>query len=690
MFCRRCISWIMVFGLTAALSYAEPVRIPDWAVRLGEGEYLGVSLPGGGQRQAEVMALMSMCQQQMLFRGDNAVFEDSVTYDVIDVELLASGETVVLISSGGSRADYVKLSIKHPFYTFPTYETSQFEAEMQVNGECGMFVLATHSTKSGNNIGVMWQSAFSPGRMMWRRLSDGDLQYVGYSAAGYEPYAAVPADLSGDFDFSLDMEADNLYFSECMLVSKAMERGLFSLSAVSFTDDRLTMYSRIPPFSVWAKGAVEREVGIWQKKGKYEKSEDYVRRVNNVARQQLVDSLVAEGRAWYLRGAYSGMEARQSIVDYDADNEVFLISDSRFGDVLLRVPIDAAPGFEEQFSQIEKSGEYDIIGDTLALVGMIYRMDDGTTYSYSNTDALQYADVAVDYDFAPIEISTESAGKPLENRQLITSRSLSVGKSDVDTDIPLTGRKSENTFAVIIANENYDTESRVNYAINDGNTFRQYCIRTLGIPETNISLVQDATLNNIRAQVDMLTNIGKAYGGEARLIFYYAGHGIPDESSKDAYLLPVDGYGNNVATGYKLSELYSQLSAIPASSVLVFMDACFSGADRDDQMLTAARGIALRVKSEAPQGKMVVFSAAQGDQTAMGYDEKGHGMFTYYLLKKLQESRGEVTLGELGDYVTDAVRKLSSTPAYNKPQVPKVSVGESFEGSWRDIELLSD
>ena len=347
-----------------------------------------------------------------------------------------------------------------------------------------------------------------------------------------------------------------------------------------------------------------------------------------MARQQLVDSLVAEGRAWYLRGAYSGMEARQSIVDYDADNEVFLISDSRFGDVLLRVPIDAAPGFEEQFSQIEKSGEYDIIGDTLALVGMIYRMDDGTTYSYSNTDALQYADVAVDYDFAPIEISTESAGKTLENRQLITSRSLSVGKSDVDTDIPLTGRKSENTFAVIIANENYDTESRVNYAINDGNTFRQYCIRTLGIPETNISLVQDATLNNIRAQVDMLTNIGKAYGGEARLIFYYAGHGIPDESSKDAYLLPVDGYGNNVATGYKLSELYSQLSAIPASSVLVFMDACFSGADRDDQMLTAARGIALRVKSEAPQGKMVVLSAAQGDQTAMGYDEKGHGMFT--------------------------------------------------------------
>jgi len=683
---RHCLLFIF-FSLAAVLSYAEPVRVPDWAVNLGEGEYLGVSLPGGGQRQAEVMALMGMCQQRMLFCGSSAVFEDSVSYDVRKVGLLTSGETVVLISSGNSRTDYVRVTISHPFYTFPTYETSRFEADIQVEGECGMLVLASYSSKSGNNLGVMWQDVPSGGRMMWKRLSDGELGYVGYSAEDeYGPYAAVPADLSGGYDFSLEMDTDGLYLSECMLVSKAMERGLFVLSSVSFADGRLTLYSRIPPFSVWAKDAVERKVGAWQKKGKYEKSADYVKRVNNDTRQQLVDSLVAEGRTWYLRGAYYGMETEQSIVNYDADNEVFLIRDSRFGDLLLGIPIDAAPEFEDQFGLIEKIGEYDIVGDTIALVGMTYRMDDGTMYYFSDTEALRYAEVTVDYNFDPIEISAEPVG-PVEDRQLITEGSLSVGKSDVDTDIPVTGRKSGNTFAVIIANENYDTESRVNYALNDGNTFRQYCIKTLGIPETNISLVQDATLNNIRAQVDMLANIGNAYGGEARLIFYYAGHGIPDESSKDAYLLPVDGYGNNTATGYRLSELYSQLSAIPASSVLVFMDACFSGADRDDRMLSDTRGIALKVKSEVPQGRMVVFSAAQGDQTALGYDEKGHGMFTYYLLKKLQESRGEVTLGELGDYVTDAVRKLSSTPAYNKPQVPEISAGESLGEVWRDIEL---
>ena len=37
----------------------------------------------------------------------------------------------------------------------------------------------------------------------------------------------------------------------------------------------------------------------------------------------------------------------------------------------------------------------------------------------------------------------------------------------------------------------------------------------------------------------------------------YAGHRISDESSRTAYLLPVDGSGIDAITGYKLDELYA-------------------------------------------------------------------------------------------------------------------------------------
>ena len=102
-------------------------------------------------------------------------------------------------------------------------------------------------------------------------------------------------------------------------------------------------------------------------------------------------------------------------------------------------------------------------------------------------------------------------------------------------------------------------------------------------------------------------------------------------------------------------------------------------------MLASARGVAIKVRDEAPQGNLVVFTAAQGDETAYQYAEKGHGMFTYFLLKKLQESKGGVTLGELGDYITNEVKR-ESLLNNNKIQTPAVIPAAEMTG-WRGWKL---
>lgn len=102
-------------------------------------------------------------------------------------------------------------------------------------------------------------------------------------------------------------------------------------------------------------------------------------------------------------------------------------------------------------------------------------------------------------------------------------------------------------------------------------------------------------------------------------------------------------------------------------------------------MMTSARGVAIKVKQEVPQGNMVVFTAAQGDETAYQYKEKGHGMFTYFLLKKLQETKGEATLGELSEYVTSEVKKASLLNN-NKSQTPSVIPAVGF-GNWQTTTL---
>lgn len=258
--------------------------------------------------------------------------------------------------------------------------------------------------------------------------------------------------------------------------------------------------------------------------------------------------------------------------------------------------------------------------------------------------------------------------------------------SDVDESIPTTSDKDNDCFAVVISNENYMRESKVPFAINDGRTFTEYCNKTLGIPTSNIHFVTNATYNNIRYEINWLRNVIKAYNGKAKVIFYYAGHGIPDEQNKNAYLLPVDGYGTDIVTGYALSNLYKELSELPSQSVTVFLDACFSGTKREGDMLSSARGVAIKVKQTEPTGNLVVFSAAQGDETAYPYKEKGHGMFTYYLLKKLQETKGNVTLEQLGDYIKDEVSKKSIV-INGKPQTPTVIPARTISTNWGNWTL---
>lgn len=259
--------------------------------------------------------------------------------------------------------------------------------------------------------------------------------------------------------------------------------------------------------------------------------------------------------------------------------------------------------------------------------------------------------------------------------------------SDVDIDIPTISLGSNTeSFAVIIANENYKKVAKVPCALNDGRTFRRYCENVLGIPSENIHYVEDATLGMMTTELNWATRVATAFEGDARIIIYYAGHGIPNEKDGESFLLPVDVAGNDAQSAYSLGTLYKQLGSLNAKSVTLFMDACFSGARRGDGMLMAARGVAIKVKNKQPMGNMVVFSAAQGDETAYPYAEKGHGLFTYFLLKKLKETKGDVDYGTLGEYIRKEVMRKAAV-VNNKPQTPSVLFSTQLGDNWANIKL---
>jgi hypothetical protein len=309
----------------------------------------------------------------------------------------------------------------------------------------------------------------------------------------------------------------------------------------------------------------------------------------------------------------------------------------------------------------------------------------GVLVQNPNTDNTIYKIFAIDY-------SSNTKTDTITKIVYINSGSKSSYQyeklSDVDKNIPKSASINPYRFALIIGNEDYSSnqkdlksESNVDFARNDASAFRDYCISTLGIPEKNITFLLDATVGQINQGIAKLKLLSKASNGKAQLIVFYAGHGLPDENTKEPYLIPVDVSGANVTSGIKLKDLYTSLTEFPSERVTVYLDACFTGGGRNAGLI-ASRGVKIKPKEDVLSGNIVVFSSSSGEQSSLPYTDEKHGMFTYYLLQKLQESKGEMTYSELFNFLNEKI-SVESILVNSKEQNPMVNTSQDIVEKWK-------
>ncbi len=510
---------------------------------------------------------------------------------------------------------------------------------------------------------------------------------IAYSCIGDDAkleYANDKLNRLGGGTVSSDAVPSLISYSSDSQVSGNAIASSSSLSSTSASED-------IPLYSVFAKEYIETRIKTWQEKDDYETVAEYRERVNELNRNAKVEEFKNLAREEYIRTYAQRVRLDDmSLKPYDAENRVFLI-ESKYGELVLPVPREnnKAKEFESLWNGMQlRNPEFNVSDDHIVLSSLTFITPTGDAYQYDGNSNLDYVETIVDVSFDPIDDVYFAQNEKSSKESRVKHQSVKVGNamSDVDSNIPETGIVNERTFAVIIANENYSMVAPVPMALNDGNSFSKYCRSTLGLPESNVRLYKDASFGvMIRAMRD-IKDIAEAFSGGINVIFYYAGHGIPNEATKDAFLLPIDADGMQTEGCYSLNRLYGELGGLNAESVVVFLDACFSGANRNGDMLASARGVALKPKVEAPKGNMVIFSAASGNETAFPYEEKGHGLFTYYLLKKLQETKGNVNLNDLGNYIIENV-KQKSTVVNHKSQTPTVTFSTSFSDSWQSFKL---
>ncbi len=252
-------------------------------------------------------------------------------------------------------------------------------------------------------------------------------------------------------------------------------------------------------------------------------------------------------------------------------------------------------------------------------------------------------------------------------------------KSDVEFLPSVRSKLKKNAYAIVIGIEKYREKlPNVDFAASDAQLVSKYLTNVMGYPGENIvTLIGDkATRSDIKKYIETWLTNNVEKGGS--VMIYYSGHGAPDPTTGDAFIVPYDGDPTFINdTGYSLDRLYKVLDRLPAKEIVVMLDSCFSGAGGRSVIAKGARPMMVKIKGPIMASKKIaVLSASSGNQISSTYDEKGHGLFTYFMLKGLKgegdaNGDGRIELGELYDYIKPKVIRVARK-WYNNEQTPQM------------------
>ncbi len=283
----------------------------------------------------------------------------------------------------------------------------------------------------------------------------------------------------------------------------------------------------------------------------------------------------------------------------------------------------------------------------------------------------------------------------------------------IEYNIPVNEAGSNaNTYAIIIANENYEAPfPNCPYAWRDATVMREYFVKTLGIPERHVRVIKNASVAQIQQKgINWLKDILRASRGDASLIVYYSGNGISDYDY-NPYIIPcgMDLSGVRTWRGKAHIDVTSQLSKhdtkaflaeclavdtlcswfnrVIANNVTFIFDAGFNGYQRDGEILVRLDHNTKRPRGLRLRNDIVIFNAAAVQETVYSYDRQQHGFLTYFLCKELKRTKGDIDYGDLYDNVSKLMRYESSLQG--KLQEPVVLAGGKVKEGWQTMRFIN-
>ncbi len=236
-------------------------------------------------------------------------------------------------------------------------------------------------------------------------------------------------------------------------------------------------------------------------------------------------------------------------------------------------------------------------------------------------------------------------------------------------------------YAVVIGVGRYEnpTIPTLKYSVADAEAVYNVLITDAGFKKDNVLLLTDRTerkptLRNIKYALG--TFLARTAQKEDTVIVYFAGHGAPDVDQRGLerdglakYLIPSDADPDDLfSTALPMDDLTAIFGRIEAERVVMFLDACYSGAAGGRTFAsrttraTAVDDLFLERLTRS-RGRAII-TASRPSELSIELPELGHGIFTYYLTEGLKGAAdlnrdGIVSLQELYEYVEQQVARKS-------------------------------
>lgn len=158
-------------------------------------------------------------------------------------------------------------------------------------------------------------------------------------------------------------------------------------------------------------------------------------------------------------------------------------------------------------------------------------------------------------------------------------------------------------------------------------------------------------LSAVRASLDKIVANANP---QDTIIFYFAGHGVPDNNSSQALLCLADTQRANIlSTGLAMQELLEKLATARASRQLIILDACHSGSLTLRQSLTP--NLLKQLQQAGSKQSFYALLSCDQDQESYEFPQLEHGLFTYHLIRGLlgeaADNNGEIDVNGLYKYV---------------------------------------